>query len=72
VQTLQLGDVVLWSPHQLQGQKIRVRIPSGSNRKVRHIHAAEDLLGANPTITSYNASIVKICNATNSLERFLE
>jgi hypothetical protein len=26
--------------------------------------------GANPTITSYNASVAKIYNATNSITRF--
>jgi hypothetical protein len=26
--------------------------------------------GTNPTITSYNASVVKIYNATNSIARF--
>jgi hypothetical protein len=30
------------------------------------------LPGANPTIKSYNASVVKIYNATNSLTRYLK
>jgi hypothetical protein len=27
------------------------------------------ITGANPTIVSYDASVVKICNATNSIPR---
>jgi hypothetical protein len=35
-----------------------------------HALCEEGLPGTNPTIVSYNASVVKIYNATNSIARF--
>jgi hypothetical protein len=35
-----------------------------------YVSQGKIILGPNPTITSYNASVVKIYNATNSIARF--
>jgi hypothetical protein len=34
------------------------------------LESCQALPGANPTIVSYNASVVKVYNTTNSLDRF--
>jgi hypothetical protein len=45
------------------------RLAFGRKRLLRNISSLA-IPGANPTITSYNASVVKIYNAANSMTRF--
>jgi hypothetical protein len=52
-----------WGPSWLDGQK-------RSDPLLCYQHYMKPSTGANPTVMSYNASVVKICVAMSSLERF--